>query len=122
MCLVAAALASRFPEGPRGPDGDAAAEVRSFARTLWSGAVEALRRPGLRVIVLAAAVLGGIDGVEEDWPLMAGDWGVPATAVPVATLAIPLAGAAGAALAERAGRLPAGRLLSLLVVSALALG
>jgi hypothetical protein len=121
-CLVAAALAARLPEVAREPDGDAGAEVRSFARTLWSGAVEALRRPGLRVIVLAAAVLGGIDGVEEYWPLMAGDWGVPATAVPVATLAIPLAGAAGAALAERAGRLPAGRLLGLLVLAALALG
>src|SRR3954464_7807902 len=71
-CLVAAALASRFPEAPRLPDGDAAGEVRSFARTLWSGAGEALRRPGLRVVVLAAAVLGGLDGVEEYWPLMAG--------------------------------------------------
>jgi hypothetical protein len=121
-CLVAAGLASRFPESPRPPDGDAAAEVRSFARTLWSGAVEALRRPGLRVVVLAAAVLGGIDGVEEYWPLMAGDWGVPATAVPVATLAIPLAGAVGAALADRAGRLPARLLLGLLVASAVALG
>jgi hypothetical protein len=122
MCLVAAALAARFPEAARPADGDAAAEVRSFARTLWSGAVEALRRPGLRVVVLAAAVLGGIDGVEEYWPLMAGDWGVPATAVPVATLAIPLAGAVGAALADRAARLPVRLLLGLLVVSALALG
>jgi hypothetical protein len=53
---------------------------------------------------------------------MAGDWGVPATAVPVATLAIPLAGAVGAALADRAGRLPARLLLGLLVASAVALG
>jgi hypothetical protein len=120
-CLVAAVLASRFPEVPRRPDGAAAEEVRSFARTLWSGALEALRRPGLRVVVLAAAVLGGIDGVEEYWPLMAGDWGVPATAVPVATLAIPLAGAVGAALADRAGRLPARWLLALLVLAAAAL-
>src|SRR5205085_2002823 len=107
--LVAAALAYRFPEPPRTADGDAAEEVRSFARTLWSGAVEALRRPALRVVVVAAALLGGIDSVEEYWPLMAGDWGVPAGAVPIATLAIPLAGAVGAALAGRAGRLPAGR-------------
>jgi MFS family permease len=120
-CLVAAALAARFPEVPRRPDGAAAESVRSFAGTLWSGAVEALRRPGLRVVVLAAAVLGGLDGVEEYWPLMAGDWGVPATAVPVATLAIPLAGAVGAALADRAGRLPARRLLALLVLAAAAL-
>jgi hypothetical protein len=73
------------------------------------------------VVVLAAAVLGGIDGVEEYWPLMAGDWGVPATAVPIATLAIPLAGAVGAALADRAGRLPARWLLALLVLAAAAL-
>jgi len=60
--------------------------------------------------------------VEEYWPLMAGDWGVPATAVPIATLAIPLAGAVGAALADRAGRQPAHRLLGLLLLAAVALG
>jgi hypothetical protein len=121
-CLVAAALASRFPEAPRVPDGDAAAEVRSFTRTLWGGAVEALRRPGLRAVVVAAALLGGIDGVEEYWPLMAGDWGVPATAVPLATLAIPLVGAVGAALADRVSRRPARELLGLLVLAGALLG
>jgi hypothetical protein len=83
---------------------------------------EVLRRPSLRAVVLAAAVLGGLDGVEEYWPLMAGSWGVPAGAVPVATLAIPLAGALGAALADRAGRLPTWVLAGQLVLAAAFLG
>jgi MFS family permease len=111
-CLVAAALATRLPEPPRIPgEGGSAGSLRSALSAV-------LRRPGLRVVVLAAALLGGLDGVEEYWPLMAGSWGVPVAAVPVATLAIPLAGALGAALADRAGRLPAGALTALLVLAA----
>ncbi|WP_448625971.1 MFS transporter [Geodermatophilus sp. URMC 64] len=118
-CLVTAVLATRFPEPPRRHDGDGAAEVAGFLRTLWGGVTEAARRPGLRAIVVAAALLGGIDGVEEYWPLMAGAWGVPPTAVALATLAVPLAGGVGAALAGRAERLPTRWLLALLVASGL---
>jgi MFS family permease len=121
-CLLAAALATRFPEPPREPDGDGAAEVRSFVGTLWRGVSEVARLPRLRAVVVGAALLGGVDGVEEYWPLMAGAWGVPAAAVPVATLAIPLAGAVGAALAGRAERLPTRWLLGLLGTSGLLLG
>jgi hypothetical protein len=121
-CALTAALASRFPEPPRVADGDEVAEVVGFARTLWSGATEAVRRPELRAIVVATALLGGLDAVEEYWPLMAGDWGVPATAVPIATLAIPLVGAVGAALAGRTGRLATRWLLALLVLAGLLLG
>ena len=121
ICLVAAILATRFPEPPRRQDGDGAAEVASFVRTLWHGVTEVARRPGLRAIVIAAALLGGMDAVEEYWPLMAGAWGVPPTAVPLATLAIPLAGGVGAALAGRAERLPTRWLLALLVLSGLLL-
>jgi MFS family permease len=49
---------------------------------------------------------------------LAGDWGVPTAAVPVAVLVIALAGAAGAALGGRADRLRGGTLLALLVVAA----
>jgi hypothetical protein len=50
-------------------------------------------------------VLSGVDALEEYFPLLAADWGVPEGVVPVATLGIPLAGAAGAALGGVAGRL-----------------
>jgi hypothetical protein len=48
---------------------------------------------------------------------MAGDWGVPAAAVPAAVLAVALAGALGAALGGRAARLPAAVLLGLLAAA-----
>ena len=70
------------------------------------GVVAALRRPGLLLVVLAVALIGGLDAVEEYFPVLAADRGVPVTAVPVAILGIALAGAAGAALGGRAGRLP----------------
>ena len=112
VCLAAAALALRFPEAPRTAEGDDDEEP------LRAGAVEALRSPALRVLVLAVALIGGLDAIEEYFPVLAGDWGVPTTAVPFAVLVIALAGAAGAALGGRADRLRGGTLLGLLVVAA----
>lgn len=106
-CLAAAALALRFPETPRRiEDGD------TLGGTLRQGIGEAVRRPGLRLLVLAVSLIGGLDAVEEYFPVLAGQWGVPTAAVPVAVLAIALAGAAGAALGGRAERLPSGALLT----------
>jgi predicted MFS family arabinose efflux permease len=112
VCLAAAALALRFPEAPRTAEGDDDEEP------LRAGAVEALRSPALRVLVLAVALIGGLDAIEEYFPVLAGDWGVPTTAVPFAVLVIALAGAAGAALGGRADRLRGGTLLGLLVLAA----
>ncbi|MDP9430047.1 MAG: MFS transporter, partial [Actinomycetota bacterium] len=67
---------------------------------------EAVRVPALRLAVLAVALVGGLDAVEEYFPVLAGDRGVPTVAVPAAVLGITLAGALGAALGGRAGRLP----------------
>ena len=111
VCLAAAALALRFPEAPRTvEDGD--------EETLREGVVESLRSPSLRVLVLSVALIGGLDAIEEYFPVLAGDWGVPTTAVPFAVLVIALAGAAGAALGGRADRPRGGTLLALLVVAA----
>jgi len=65
-----------------------------------------LRRPGVLLVVLAVALVGALDAVEEYFPLLAADRGVAVTAVPMAILGISLAGAAGAALGGRVGRLP----------------
>lgn len=111
FCLAAAALALRFPEVPRTTDDTVAGSFRE-------GIGDALRSPALRVLVLAVALLGGLDAIEEYFPVLAAAWGVPTAVVPVAVLVITLAGAAGAALAGRADRLPGGTLLGLLVVAA----
>jgi MFS family permease len=112
VCLAAAVLALRFPETPRTTDDD------SLGDTLKEGVREALRSPPLRVLVLAVALIGGLDGIEEYFPVLAGEWGVATPAVPLAVLVISLAGAAGAALGGRADRLRGGTLLALLVVAA----
>jgi MFS family permease len=114
-CLAAGLLAFRFPEAPRTADED-------DSGTLRQGVTAALRRPGLLLIVLAVALIGGLDAVEEYFPVLAADRGVPVTAVPVAILVVALAGSAGAALGGRAGRLPDGALPVLLVVAAALLG
>ncbi|MGY1771818.1 MFS transporter [Blastococcus sp. SYSU D00813] len=116
ICLAAAALALRFPAAPPADpdDGEDAVPLR---RALGV----ALRRPGLRLVVVAVAVLGGLDALEEYLPVMAGDWGVPAAAVPTVVLAAAMAGALGAALGGRAARLPATALLWMLAAAAVLL-
>jgi MFS family permease len=115
VCLAAAALALRFPEAPRQDDDESA------AGSLRRGVAEALHRRELRLLVLAVALIGGLDAVEEYFPVLAGEWGVPTSAVPVAVLVVALAGAAGAALGGRADRLPSGTLLGALAVAGLLL-
>ncbi|WP_342009684.1 MFS transporter [Trujillonella endophytica] len=125
VCLAVAALALRFPDAPpavcaAAPDG--AAEPDGADEPPLGRAVGlALRRPGLRLVVVAVAALGGLDALEEYQPVLAAEWGVPAAAVPVAVLAVSLTGALGAALGGRAARLPGVVLLGLLVASALLL-
>jgi Major Facilitator Superfamily len=114
VCLATAGLALRFPEPPRTGDGEDDDGLRA-------GLARALRTAGLPLLVLAVALVGGLDAVEEYFPVMAGDWDVPTAVVPLAVLGIPLTGALGAALAGRAGRLPAGALAGLLGAAAVLL-
>ncbi len=118
VCLAAAALALRFPEPPH----ERADDVGPPAPTLRAGVGQALRRPELRLLVLAVALIGGLDAVEEYFPVLAGARGVPTVVVPAAVLGIMLAGALGAALGGRADRLPDRALPVLLLVSGVLLG
>ncbi|HEX5404255.1 MAG TPA: MFS transporter [Pseudonocardiaceae bacterium] len=102
-CLGAAALATRLPEAPRA-DADDSDEL-GYLATLRAGIAEAVAKPAVRGVVLAVALLGGIDAFEEYFALLANEWGVPVVAVPFALLAIPVAGAAGAAIGGRRGGL-----------------
>jgi MFS family permease len=99
-CLTGAVLAARLPESHRpdtGDDGDL-----GWWATLRAGLAETARRPSVRTAVLLVVLLGGVDSLEEYFPLLARDWGVPDAVNPLAVLGIPLAGAAGAALGGRA--------------------
>jgi MFS family permease len=97
-CLSAAVLAARLPEAPREADDDGL----GWWATLRTGVAEAAGHPAVRTAVLLVVLLGGVDAVEEYFPLLARDWGVPDTLNPLAVLGIPLAGAVGAALGGRA--------------------
>jgi MFS family permease len=116
VCLAAALLALRFPEAPRVPDRET-----SLVGALRQGVREAVSTPGLRLTVLAVALVGALDAVEEYFPVLAFERGVPVTVVPVAVLVVALAGALGAALGGRAERLPDGALPVLLAVAGLCL-
>ncbi|MDQ6783643.1 MAG: MFS transporter [Actinomycetota bacterium] len=136
-CLAAAGLACRLPEPSRQADlarpkaiqgaepAQAAGKAEDGGRylaVLRAGVLEAATRPGVRSAVVAVSVLSGMDALEEYFPLLARSWGVPTAVVPLAVLAIPLAGAACAALGGRATGVRPWTLGVLLGVSALALG
>ncbi|SER59608.1 Major Facilitator Superfamily protein [Lentzea xinjiangensis] len=97
MCLASSVIAARFPEPPRGSGGD---DEPGYLATLRTGLREAVP---VRRAVLAVALVYAIDAIEEYFTLLAHDWHVPTVWVPLATIGVPLTGAAGAALA---GRLP----------------
>jgi hypothetical protein len=120
-CVAAAGLAAWFPSGRA--DVAAAADPgdepapdepeQSYLATLRAGMVGAAAHPAVRRVLVAVALLSGVDAIEEYFTLLARDWGVPTGLVPLATVGISLAGAAGAALAGRLGRRPATALFGL---------
>lgn len=102
-CLAASALAACFPEpAPSTVDSSTVDTGPSYLATLRAGMVEATAHPAVRRALLAVALLGAVDALEEYFTLLARDWRVPTVLVPLATLGIPLAGAAGATLAAAA--------------------
>ena len=118
-CLVAALVARRFPEPPRsGSQAGLAEPGLSLAGTLRAGIVAVVRSPILRLTVVAAALLGGLDAVEEYFPVMADQWGVPTAAVPIAVLAMPLAAVLGAAVGGRSRALSTRALVAMLLLAA----
>lgn len=116
-CLGTAVLAARLPEPPRAADEPGEPDL-GYVATLRTGVLEAVARPGVRGAALAFGLLFGLDAVEEYFPLIARDLGVATVLVPGALLAIPLAGALGAAAGGRANRLGAVALAAVLSVGA----
>ncbi len=117
--LAAAAVAATLP-GVR-PEREDDGEL-GYLATLRAGVAEAAGSPPVRAAVLGVAGLTAFDGLEEYFPLLAADWGVPTEAIPLALLAVPLAGALGAALGGRAALLGSGGMTLMLLVASAALG
>ncbi|MDN5917682.1 MAG: MFS transporter, partial [Pseudonocardia sp.] len=69
--------------------------------TMVDGVRESVRTPTIAAPVLAVAVLGGVDAVEEYFPLVASDAGIPTAVVPLALLVVPVAGALGSSAGAR---------------------
>ncbi|MFR9804675.1 MFS transporter [Pseudonocardia sp. RS010] len=127
-CLAAAVLTCAFPDPPRagpaaGPPEDHPAETAeelTYRQTLRVGLAEAVGSRVVRGALLAAALVGGVDALEEYFPLIVGQQETVAlVAVPGLLVLVALAGALGAALGGRARRLR-GRGLAALVVPAAA--
>lgn len=117
-CVCSAALAWLLPEAPGAEEDD----EPTYWATLRAGLTEVVAGANLRRAVFAVALLGGLDAVEEYVTLMAGHWGVAVAVIPFAVLVIPLAGALGAAVGGRHGRLRPASLGVVLGVGATVLG
>ncbi|CAN5824460.1 hypothetical protein BH23ACT12_BH23ACT12_00760 [soil metagenome] len=122
VCLAASLLATRLPVPiPVARSNEDRAEPDYF-EVLRIGVREAVGSRSVRAAVIAGALVGGLDGLEEYFPLMAKDWGLPTAVIPIAVLGLPLAGAAGASLGGRANRLSGRRLGSILFAALVLLG
>lgn len=95
VCLVSSVPALALRDIRPGDAEDADGDEPGWVREMSGGVRTAVRTPGLRVAVVAVAVLGGVDASEEYFPLVAEDAGVPTALVPLALLAVPLVGAFG---------------------------
>ena len=113
--LGAAAVAATLPDVRPGAVRAGEAGELGYLATLRAGVDEAAGSPPVRAAVLGVAAITAFDGLEEYFPLLAAEWGVPTEVIPTALVAIPLAGALGAALGGRAALLgPVGITLMLL--------
>ena len=92
-CMVQAGLALMLPEPAR------AAPTGGYLGTLRAGLFEVAQHRPVRRAVLLAGVLAGLTAIDEYLPLLLRDAGVPVAVVPLWVAALPLAAAAGAALA-----------------------
>lgn len=103
LCIGAALLARSLPDiAPHEDDGAEATADTGMLATVRAGlALTAV--PGVLLAALAVAATDAIDAFEEYFPLLVAGWDVPVTLVPLAVMAVALAGTVGAATAGRIG-------------------
>ena len=122
ICVVGSFVATRLPEPPRRqgpPDEDDAPD--GYVETLRAGVTEAVRRPPVLRCVLAVTMLGGLDGLEEFFPLVAQDEGVSVVTVPLVLVGVAAAGVAGSLSSGLTARLTGRGLGTATVVAGLML-
>ncbi|MGL4743923.1 MAG: MFS transporter [Dermatophilaceae bacterium] len=123
VCLLAAAVATTLPEPtPAGAAPENTPDGFGYLDTLRAGVRESAGHRLVRGGVVAVALVGGIDAVEEYFPLVTARLGVPLALVPLAMVPISVASALGSALAGRAERLRPIALAFLLALAMAALG
>ncbi|QOC91796.1 MFS transporter [Micromonospora craniellae] len=123
VCLLAAAVATRFPEHRR-PTAESTTEPHEpgWWQGLRSGVAEAHGNRSVRAAVLLVAVVTAIWGALEEYlPLVARDTGVALTTVPLLLLVVTLGQMVGGLLAPAGQRLRTGGYALLLAASAVAL-
>ncbi|TDC29984.1 MFS transporter [Micromonospora sp. 15K316] len=134
-CLLAAAVATRFPEHrgraqqagaqPVPPEGDAAAEPGEqlgWVASLRAGLAEARAVPSVRrALLLVAVVAAGWGALDEYTPLLARDTGVDDATVPALLLLIWAGMTVGGLLAPAGEKLGARGYAGVLAAAALAL-
>jgi predicted MFS family arabinose efflux permease len=104
VSLAGSVVAAGFPRADRtGPDTPAGEEVR-YSALLRAGLLEVARTPRLRRLVGLTALVVGLTAVDEYVPLLVRAASVPARWIPVVLAGLPLAAAAGNALAGAASR------------------
>ncbi|MFC3502539.1 MFS transporter [Micromonospora krabiensis] len=124
-CLLAAALATRFPEHRPTPAPPAAAEAEDdlgWWASLRAGLAEAHAVPSVRAAVLLVAGVGAVWGALDEYtPLLARDTGVDTAVVPLLLLPIWVGVTVGGLLAPAGERLGTRGYAALLALAALAL-
>ncbi|WP_312858339.1 MFS transporter, partial [Pseudonocardia pini] len=92
ICLAGALLTWTFPDPPRTADPDGEDEDLGYFATLRSGLGEAVGSRVVRGALVAAALVAGIDALEEFYPLIVGESAeVTLAAVPVVLLVVTVA-------------------------------
>ncbi|MER5454586.1 MFS transporter [Micromonospora sp. NPDC002389] len=121
-CLLAAAVATRFPEHRRPAAEPSEPDEPGWWQGLRLGVAEARGNRPVRAAVLLVAVVSAIWGALEEYlPLLARDTGVALTTVPLLLLVVTLGQMAGGLLAPAGQRLRTGGYALLLAASAVVL-
>ncbi|MGW0505636.1 MFS transporter [Micromonospora sp. NPDC003241] len=121
-CLLAAAVATRFPEHRRPAAEPSEPDEPGWWQGLRLGVAEARGNRPVRAAVLLVAVVSAIWGALEEYlPLVARDTGVALTTVPLLLLVVTLGQMAGGLLAPAGQRLRTGGYALLLAASAVLL-
>lgn len=104
VCLAGSAVAAGFPRIAPGQPENTDEEQAGYLEVLRSGVGEAWHHAPVRRLVIVLAAVTGVTAVDEYVPLLARAAAVPDPWIPVVLAGLPLAAAAGSALAGAASR------------------